>query len=36
MLAEQALGQRRQRLLDLNPYEDVTFPLGIMRGSDPV
>jgi tRNA-2-methylthio-N6-dimethylallyladenosine synthase len=36
MLAEQALGQRRQRLLDLNPYEDVTFPLGIMRRSDPV
>jgi tRNA-2-methylthio-N6-dimethylallyladenosine synthase len=35
MLAEQALGQR-QRLLDLNPYEDVTFPLGIMRRSDPV
>jgi tRNA-2-methylthio-N6-dimethylallyladenosine synthase len=36
MLAEQALTDRRQRLLDLNPYEDVTFPLGIMRRSDPV
>ena len=23
-------------LLDLNPYDDVTFPLGIMRRSDPV
>jgi tRNA-2-methylthio-N6-dimethylallyladenosine synthase len=36
MLAEQAAWQRSQRLLDLNPYEDVTFPLGIMRRSDPV
>jgi tRNA-2-methylthio-N6-dimethylallyladenosine synthase len=36
MLAEQAMVQRRQRLLDLNPYDDVTFPLGIMRRSDPV
>jgi len=36
MLAEQAMERRSQRLLDLNPYEDVTFPLGIMRRSDPV
>jgi tRNA-2-methylthio-N6-dimethylallyladenosine synthase len=36
MLAEQAMAHRSQRLLDLNPYEDVTFPLGIMRRSDPV
>jgi len=36
MLAEQAMAQRSQRLLDLNPYDDVTFPLGIMRRSDPV
>ena len=36
MLAEQAFAQRSQRLLDLNPYDDVTFPLGIMRRSDPV
>ena len=36
MLAEQASAHRSQRLLDLNPYEDVTFPLGIMRRSDPV
>jgi tRNA-2-methylthio-N6-dimethylallyladenosine synthase len=36
MLAEQAMVQRSPRLLDLNPYDDVTFPLGIMRRSDPV
>jgi tRNA-2-methylthio-N6-dimethylallyladenosine synthase len=36
MLAEQAIAERGQRLLDLNPYDDVTFPLGIMRRSDPV
>src|SRR5215471_11342330 len=36
MLAEQAMVQRRPRLLDLNPYEDVTIPLGIMRRNDPV
>jgi tRNA-2-methylthio-N6-dimethylallyladenosine synthase len=36
MLVEQATAQRSQHLLDLNPYEDVTFPLGIMRRSDPV
>jgi len=36
MLAEQAMERRSPRLLDLNPYEDVTFPLGIMRRSDPV
>jgi tRNA-2-methylthio-N6-dimethylallyladenosine synthase len=36
MLAEQAFTARSQRLLDLNPHDDVTFPLGIMRRSDPV
>ena len=36
MLAEQAFARRSQRLMDLNPYDDVTFPLGIMRRSDPV
>jgi tRNA-2-methylthio-N6-dimethylallyladenosine synthase len=36
MLADQAFAQRSHRLLDLNPYDDVTFPLGIMRRSDPV
>src|SRR5580765_6721256 len=35
MLAEQALEQRTP-LIDLSPYDDVTFPLGIMRRSDPV
>ena len=25
-----------QRVLDVNPYDDVSFPLGIMRRSDPV
>src|SRR5262245_598690 len=36
MLAEQAMTQRTPRLLDLDPHDDVTFPLGIMRRSDPV
>jgi tRNA-2-methylthio-N6-dimethylallyladenosine synthase len=36
MLVEQATAQRSQRLLDLDPYDDVTFPLGITRRSDPV
>lgn len=27
---------RRQPALDLNPYEDVTFPLGLTRRHDPV
>jgi tRNA-2-methylthio-N6-dimethylallyladenosine synthase len=36
MLADQALARRGDRLLDLNPYDDVTFPLGIMHRSDPV
>jgi tRNA-2-methylthio-N6-dimethylallyladenosine synthase len=36
MLVEQAAAQRSPRLLDLDPYDDVTFPLGIMRRSDPV
>jgi tRNA-2-methylthio-N6-dimethylallyladenosine synthase len=35
MLAERAFSNRGQQL-DLNPYEDVTFPLGITRRSDPV
>ena len=40
MLVEQAFDARDQRstsrALDLNPYEDVTFPLGVTRRSDPV
>jgi tRNA-2-methylthio-N6-dimethylallyladenosine synthase len=36
MLAEQAFAERGRRLLDLDPYDDVTFPLGIMQRSDPV
>jgi len=36
MLAEQALDRRSQPLIDLSPYDDVTFPLGIMRRSDPI
>jgi len=39
MLVDEALAKpkRSQRpLIDLNPYEDVTFPLGITRRADPV
>jgi tRNA-2-methylthio-N6-dimethylallyladenosine synthase len=37
MLVEQAAATRRALpLVDLNPYEDVTFPLGIARRNDPV
>ena len=37
MLVEQAAATRRAvPLVDLNPYEDVTFPLGIARRNDPV
>jgi tRNA-2-methylthio-N6-dimethylallyladenosine synthase len=37
MLVEQAAATRRALpLVDLNPYEDVTFPLGITRRNDPV
>ena len=35
MLVEQA-AVGRQAQLDLDPYEDVTFPLGVTRRSDPV
>ena len=35
MLVEQAV-ERAVRVVDLNPYEDVTFPLGITRRNDPV
>ena len=35
MLVEQAAA-RTAPVLDLNPYEDVTFPLGITRRNDPV
>jgi len=35
MLVEQAV-ERRAPLLDLNPYDDVTFPLGVTRRGDPV
>ncbi len=36
MLVEQAGERRRAPLLDLNPYDDVTFPLGVTRRGDPV
>ena len=36
MLVEQAGERRRTPLLDLNPYDDVTFPLGVTRRGDPV
>src|SRR5436190_14444442 len=37
MLVEQAAASRRALpVVDLNPYEDVTFPLGITRRNDPV
>src|SRR5258707_9022819 len=35
MLIEQAATQRRL-LIDVNAYDDVTFPLGVTRRSDPV
>src|SRR5262245_43123314 len=35
MLVEQSAAVRRP-VLDLNPYDDVTFPLGVTRRSDPV
>jgi tRNA-2-methylthio-N6-dimethylallyladenosine synthase len=35
MLVERAQTVRRP-LIDLNPYEDVTFPLGVTRRTDPV
>jgi tRNA-2-methylthio-N6-dimethylallyladenosine synthase len=35
MLVEQAAAARRP-LVDLDPHEDVTFPLGVARRSDPV
>jgi tRNA-2-methylthio-N6-dimethylallyladenosine synthase len=34
MLIERSYAARRP-VLDLNPYEDVTFPLGVTRRSDP-
>jgi tRNA-2-methylthio-N6-dimethylallyladenosine synthase len=36
MLVEQAAAQPARPVLDLDPYEDVTFPLGVTRRSDPV
>jgi tRNA-2-methylthio-N6-dimethylallyladenosine synthase len=37
MLVEQTTANKRaDAVLDLNPYEDVTFPLGVARRSDPV
>ncbi len=36
MLVEQAGERRRTPLLDLDPYDDVTFPLGVARRGDPV
>jgi tRNA-2-methylthio-N6-dimethylallyladenosine synthase len=35
MLIEQAAAARRPAI-DLNPYDDVSFPLGVARRSDPV
>lgn len=35
MLVEQAQATRRP-MIDLDPFEDVTFPLGVTRRSDPV
>jgi len=35
MLVEQAAGDRRP-VMDLDPYEDVSWPLGVTRRSDPV
>src|SRR2546421_7689705 len=36
MLVEQAAERPGAPVLDLNPYDDVTFPLGVTRRSDPV
>ena len=37
MLIEQAgRAETRQSVIDLNPYDDVTFPLGVTRRTDPV
>jgi tRNA-2-methylthio-N6-dimethylallyladenosine synthase len=36
MLVEQAVGQPSTPVLDLDPHDDVTFPLGVTRRSDPV
>jgi tRNA-2-methylthio-N6-dimethylallyladenosine synthase len=39
MLVEQAIdrsAEDREPLIDLNPYDDVSFPLGLARRSDPV
>ena len=36
MLVEQASAQPALSHVDLNPHDDVTFPLGITRRSDPV
>src|SRR6476661_6221136 len=35
MIVEQAAAERRP-VINLDPYEDVTFPLGVTRRSDPV
>ena len=35
MLVEEALVQRRP-VIDIDPYDDVTFPLGVSRRTDPV
>ena len=36
MLVEQAARRRGRPVIDLDPYDDVTFPLGVTRRSDPV
>lgn len=35
LLVEQASG-RKETSIDLNPYEDVSFPLGLTRRADPI
>jgi tRNA-2-methylthio-N6-dimethylallyladenosine synthase len=35
-LARHALEAPRRTFVDINPYEDVSFPLGVVRRSDPV
>jgi tRNA-2-methylthio-N6-dimethylallyladenosine synthase len=36
MLVEQAAARPHAPVLDLNPHDDVTFPLGVTRRGDPV
>src|SRR5207244_4744069 len=36
MLVDQAAGSPATPLVDLDPHDDVTFPLGVTRRSDPI